>query len=233
MGALKENICKVFVFMGSPGSGKGSLAKLCVERFGWKHFSMGDVCREHVAKHTEHGKKIDLILRQGSLVPDDLIVKMANSWLEKWMSVSASIILDGYPRTVLQAKALSKFLQEQGEGSPFVVNFIISDNQVVDRLLYGRLVCSGAECGRIYSAAGDSSLRPQNKFVCDACGSILNRRSDDKEEIIRKRIKVYHKYSSDILSFYNDIGVKVLSLDAGRQLKDVFIDFKRACCDSN
>jgi len=225
---------KIFIFIGSPGSGKGSLAKLCVKHFGWEHFAMGDVCRFHVVQKTDYAKQMDFLLRAGKLIPDDLIVSMADSWLQDWVNRDSSLILDGYPRTLIQAKTLSKILSELKVVEPVVVNFIVKDKTVVKRLSDGRLTCSNSKCGRIYSLAQGTSIRPKNDNFCDECNSSLVNRNDDANvNVIRKRIKVYHENVIPILEFYKKYGIRILTLDVEKNLEDVFIDFKRVCFNDN
>jgi adenylate kinase family enzyme len=126
---------KVFIFIGPPGAGKGSLSTLCVRRFGWVQISTGNLCRKHIAEQTKIGKEIDLIIKSGKLINDDLINTMVFEWFNEHAGRSSGIIFDGYPRTVAQAEAFGAMLNEMFPAvRVHVVLFELADDVVVDRL---------------------------------------------------------------------------------------------------
>src|SRR5438105_2140053 len=103
----------IFIFLGPPGSGKGSVSRLCIKDLGWVQLSTGNLCRKHIAKQTEIGKEIDFAIKSGKLVSDDLITNMVLEWFQKDFDDSHTVILDGYPRTIMQAQAFTKLFDKQ------------------------------------------------------------------------------------------------------------------------
>ena len=104
---------KIIVFLGAPGSGKGALSRLCIESFGWKQLSTGNLCRKHVSEGTALGQQIDFALKSGTLVSDDVIIAMGREWIEQEIEGAEGLILDGFPRTVVQATGFLKFFDEK------------------------------------------------------------------------------------------------------------------------
>lgn len=216
----------VYIFLGPPGSGKGSLSNICVTDLGWLQLSTGNLCREHIAKQTEIGKQIDFAIKSGRLVTDNLIVEMVDKWLEECFATKENVILDGFPRTVPQARALEALLCNRFN---FVrtsnVKLLIEDDEVVARLM-GRYICSNDKCQAVFSLIDGSGLKPKRHMFCDACSAALVRRSDDTEESIRERLKAYHQHEDKLLDFYKDQGQEIIELDAHRPLNMVFEEFK-------
>ena len=217
----------IFVLVGPPGSGKGSLSQLCIKEFGWKQLSTGDLCRKHIAEQTEIGKQIDFALKSGKLVNDGIIVDMVNKWLTEQIKSGANVLLDGYPRNLVQARALDAFLKDEkfAKIELRVVRFVASDEVVINRLS-SRCICSNKDCQAVYSMAKDSSFRPKENMICDTCSSPLKIRSDDNLDSIKERLKIYHEYEDSMLHFYSEVGYTILEVDAERSLKDVFENFK-------
>jgi adenylate kinase len=211
---------KVFIFIGAPGSGKGTLAYWCTKRFGWQQVSTGNLCRKQIAEETEIGKEIDLIIKSGKLIDDDLITSMVFQWLQDHKSHLSGVIFDGYPRTVKQAHDFEKILADLfPEVRPSVVSFVISDEAIVQRLS-NRLVCSNKQCQAVYSCgANNISLG----MPCKECGSRLERRADDSEEAVKKRLTIYHKHEKELLGFYKASNtVDICELFVERPIADVF-----------
>ncbi|MFC1842772.1 adenylate kinase family protein [Candidatus Dependentiae bacterium] len=218
----------IFVLVGPPGSGKGSFSGLCIKNFGWKQLSTGNLCRKQIAQQTEIGKQIDLVLKSGKLVNDGIIVDMVNQWLAKQLGRDKSILLDGYPRNLAQAKALDDFLKQEEfkDVGFYVVRLVVSDDVVVNRL-GGRAVCQNKDCHAVYSIIEGSELRSKNNKMCDLCESPLEIRNDDEPEAIKERLKVYHENESALLGFYKDKGQLVFEIDASMPLDEVFDSFKK------
>jgi|AntAceMinimDraft_15_1070371.scaffolds.fasta_scaffold14684_2 adenylate kinase len=215
----------LYLFFGAPGSGKGTLSKQCTERLRFEQLSTGNLLREHVAHGSEVGKKIDLALKSGKLIDDSLITTMVIDWLGKAGSKRDHIILDGYPRTVIQAEAFNQFVQQQEGGGPLVVKLKIDEQSVIDRLSM-RLICSKEECQAVYSLASGSQCRPQFEAICDICSAPLIRRSDDEVDAIKKRLHVYSRHESVLLDFYDKKGYRVITLDAFQPIDVIFEEFK-------
>ncbi len=217
----------VFSFLGAPGSGKGTLAGLCSKELGFEVLSTGDLCRDHVKLNTELGKKLKVILDAGQLVPDDLMGEMVKDWTLKKTDLKKPIIFDGFPRTVGQVKFLVNFLKSDELGLKFkVVALRILDSTIINRL-GSRIICSNKSCQAIYSSLTGSSLRPKKEGTCDTCDSTLIKRDDDKEEVIKERLKVYNSHEGELLDYYKSIGQSIEFLDIeGLSPQEIFEKFK-------
>lgn len=216
----------VYLFIGPPGSGKGSLSKLCVDNLDWAQLSTGNLCREHIARQTEIGRQIDFAIKSGKLVSDGLIVDMVQDWLEQSFAQKESVIFDGFPRTVPQADALEGLLNRSFNSSKLkVVRLLLDDDAIIDRLT-NRYICQNDTCQAVYSLAKGSMLAPKKQMVCDLCESTLIRRSDDTEQSIRERLKTYHQHEHNLLDFYRNHDKKILELSVAKPLSQVFEDFK-------
>jgi len=205
----------ILVFLGPPGAGKGTQAKLLSQRMGFLHISTGDLLREAVKNQTPLGKKAKEYMDRGELVPDELIVQL----IEETMPKDGNVILDGFPRTVNQALALEEMLRVKGEKISKVLFFDVPDEVIIDRLS-GRRVCS--KCGAVYHVKYNP---PKVEGVCDLCGGTLVQRDDDKEEVVRKRLEVYRKQTQPLIEFYQEKGI-IYKLDAGKGVEELFEEVK-------
>lgn len=225
----------IFVFIGPPGSGKGSLSNLCVTQLGWVQLSTGNLCRKHILEQTPLGKEIDFAIKSGNLVSDHLITAMVEEWLIDEMAkpeVSA-IILDGFPRTAEQAHALDLLLKEQFKTVKLhIIRLNIPDEILVNRLS-NRVVCQNKDCQAVYSMAEGSLLRPKNDMKCDLCGSPLGRRKDDEMNTVRERLAIYRRHEQALLSYYQKNHEQILSLNVDKPLVKVFEDFKKMVASWN
>jgi adenylate kinase len=218
----------IFVLVGPPGSGKGSFSDLCIKTFGWSQLSTGNLCRKHISNNTEIGKHIDFVIKSGKLVSDSIIIDMVKEWLVEQLDFGKSVLLDGYPRNLNQAKALDGLLNEKKFNNVcfYVVRFIVSDDIVVDRLC-GRLVCKNKNCQAVYSTAQGSKSRPKSDMVCDKCSEQLEVRADDNLKTIKERLKVYHEHEGALLSFYTENKKNIIELDASMPIDKFFNNFKK------
>jgi len=182
------------IFLGPPGAGKGTLAKITSGKYGIPQISTGDIFRKAVADQTELGKQAKAIMEKGELVPDNLTIELVKERLAK-DDVKAGFILDGFPRTIEQAKALDNFARIDA-----VINFEIDKEEIVRRLT-GRRICSN--CGAIYHI---TDFPPKVLGICDKCGGKLYQRDDDKPEAIEKRLAVYIKQTEPLTTFYSSAG---------------------------
>jgi adenylate kinase len=205
----------ILVFLGPPGAGKGTQAKLLSQRMGFLHLSTGDLLREAVKNQTPLGKKAKEYMDRGELVPDELIVQL----IEETMPKDGSVILDGFPRTVNQALALEEMLKGKGEKISKVLFFDVPDEVIIDRLS-GRRVCS--KCGAVYHVKYNP---PKVEGVCDLCGGSLVQRDDDREEVVKKRLEVYRKQTQPLIEFYQDRGI-IYRLDAEKGVEELFEEVK-------
>jgi adenylate kinase len=200
----------IVVFLGPPGSGKGTQAKRLSKEMGLLHISTGDLLREAVKNGTPLGKKAKEYMDKGELVPDEVVISL----IEEVMPKDGGFILDGFPRTVPQAIALEEMLKKYGRDVDKVVLFEISEEVVVDRLS-GRLTCS--VCGAVYHIRYNP---PKQEGICDLCGGKLIQREDDKEEVVRRRFKVYREQTAPLIEFYEKRH-KLIRLDATKDVEEV------------
>ncbi|MGE0206595.1 MAG: adenylate kinase family protein [Candidatus Babeliales bacterium] len=216
---------QLVVFIGPPGSGKGSLSQLCVQNFGWKQLSTGYLCRKHINEQTEIGQQIDFSIKSGKLVSDSLIVRMVEEWLIEPSLEVPHIILDGFPRNVSQAEALHAMIVEKlSDFQLTVFKFFVSD-EVVARRLLTRFICENKDCQAVYSDQA-GGVNPKVSGVCDYCSSCLVKRNDDEEQTIINRLKTYRMHEHELISFYKTRGLPVNEIDAERSLEGVFKIFK-------
>ena len=197
-------------------------------QLGWVQVSTGNLCRWHIAERTEIGLEIDFAIKSGKLVSDDLISSMVAEKLHRLAAAGEqNVILDGYPRTVPQAKNLYDMLENDGTRYLLrVVLFEIDRDEVVARLA-SRLVCSNSACQAVYSSRFESGLRPKAAGSCDRCGAPLVPRKDDLADTIVARIDAYEKHVAPLLAFYAQVGQRVLRLDAAKAAPEVFAAFKK------
>lgn len=183
----------ILILLGPPGSGKGTQAALIHDKFHIPHISTGDLLREHIRKETELGKQAKIYMDKGLLVPDELIFDMLFDRVSQ-KDCSTGYILDGFPRTLAQAEVFQAHLQ--GKVTPVVINLDLSDAKIIERLSQ-RVSCE--RCGTPYHLTYSP---PKTKGICDKCQGKLIQRSDDKEEVIIKRLKVYHEQTKPLIHFY-------------------------------
>ena len=215
----------VYIFIGPPGSGKGTLSHLCVKTLGWVQLSTGNLCRKHIAEQTEIGKQIDFALKSGKLVSDDLINSMVFEWFVSIIGHTNNIILDGFPRTVAQAQAFQDFLQQKLPSiSVQVIRFFISNESVITRISE-RLVCGNKDCQEVYSL-NPGARRPIIPMKCDVCLADLGRRNDDVVAAAQDRLQTYHKHEQDLLNFYTQTPFSIKEISVDKNIDEVFVDFK-------
>ncbi len=203
------------IILGPPGAGKGTQSEKMVETFGLVQLSTGDMLRAEVKSGSEPGDETKNIMDLGELVPDDRIVAMISKQIDKPSTVKG-FILDGFPRTTAQARALDAMLSEKSLKMDHVIQLVIDENVIVERLS-GRFSCS--ECGVGYH---DSFKKPAEDGRCDKCGAQeFLRRSDDKPETVRSRLLAYREQTAPILPFYSDKGV-LQSIDGMGTVEEVF-----------
>lgn len=189
------------IFLGPPGAGKGTQAKRIEQVHNLVQLSTGDMLRAAIASGSEVGKQAKAVMDGGNLVSDEIVVGIVSERLNV-DDLANGFILDGFPRTVGQAKALDEMLSDRGEALDAVVSIAVDDDLLVERIT-GRYTC--ANCGKGYH---DMFERPEVEGVCDRCGSTaFSRRADDNAETVRERLKAYHAETAPLLPYYAEKGI--------------------------
>lgn len=198
------------IFFGPPGAGKGTQAQKTSEEFNIPHISTGDILREAVKNETELGLKVKDILERGELVSDDIINKL----VENKVVDMDSFILDGYPRTIEQAKFLDQALEKANKEIDAIIMIDVSEEEIVNRIT-NRRVCP--ECGKVYNLL---TLKPKEDMKCDLDGAKLIQRDDDKEDTVRDRYRVYKKNTEPVIEYYRK-NKKIFTINGSKDIKDV------------
>ena len=200
------------VLLGSPGAGKGTQCKYIIERYGLVHLSSGDILRRERMNNTELGKEAQKYMDSGRLVPDEIVIEMMVKAIKE--AGETGYILDGFPRTVVQAERLDKELEKMSEKIDIVLNLKI-DDQIVTKRITGRRSCP--ECGAVYHI---ENLKPKVDGVCDNDGSRLVQRPDDKPEVVATRLKTYYEQTTAVVDYYEKTHL-VYHIDAGEPLEKI------------
>ncbi|NPA90140.1 MAG: adenylate kinase [Chloroflexi bacterium] len=203
----------VIILMGPPGAGKGTQAKRLAQELGIPHVATGDLFRENVHKGTPLGKLVQGYMERGELVPDDVTIALVIDRLSQ-PDCAKGALLDGFPRTLPQAKALDERLAELGWCIHIVPNIQVRE-EILLRRLSGRWICRN--CGAVYHI----EFRPPSKpGVCDVCGGPLYQRPDDRPETARQRLRVYFEQTEPVLHYYARQGLLV-EIDGERSIDEV------------
>ena len=184
------------VLLGPPGAGKGSLAGLLKEKYSLAHISTGDMLREEIKKGTPLGLEIKALISKGALVSDELVTKLVEQRLAHDADLKNGYMLDGFPRTVKQAQDLDNILTKANAPLDFALN-MDADAELLLKRLTGRRVCR--KCGALFHMTNKPPLKAG---ICDLCGGELYQRTDDNEETIKARMKVYHESTQPIIDHY-------------------------------
>jgi adenylate kinase len=202
------------ILMGPPGAGKGTQARKIAEKYGIPQLSTGDMLRAAVKAGTEVGLKAKAAMASGGLVSDDVVVGIISDRIGE-KDCKAGFILDGFPRTVAQAEALTKMLKQRKLTIDHVIDVTAADDALVGRIT-GRRTCG--DCGEGYHI----QFKPtQKEGVCDKCGGALTQRADDTEETVRNRLAVYHKQTAPVIEFYKTKG-QFKTVDGMQSMEAVF-----------
>lgn len=207
------------ILLGPPGAGKGTQAQRIVERHGIPQLSTGDMLRAAVAAGTEVGKRAKAVMDAGKLVSDDIVIAIVSERIDQ-PDCSKGFILDGFPRTLVQADATGEMLARKGIDLSAVIEIRVDDDVLADRIA-GRYTCSS--CGAGYH---DTNLRPKVEGVCDKCGSThFKRRPDDNRETVVSRLQVYYKETSPLIGYYHAKG-KLHAVDGMADIEKVTSDIE-------
>jgi adenylate kinase len=198
---------------GPPGAGKGTQAKFLSDKFGIPQISTGDILREAVKKGTPLGVQAQSFMNKGVLVPDEVVIGLIEERI-KDKDCAGGFVLDGFPRTIAQAEALDKLLEKRGTPLSRVINLKVGNKEIIKRSI-SRRVCKS--CNTIYNLLVEP---PKVSDRCDKCGGELYQRDDDKEEVVKNRLRVYADQTKPLLKFYSKKRL-LKEVDGGKSIRDV------------
>ena len=204
------------IFLGPPGVGKGTIAKMITEKYKILQISTGDLFRAEIKAGTPIGKKTESFISKGQLVPDEVTIDILKNRIEQ-PDCKEGFILDGFPRTIPQAEHLSKSTIKIQR----VINFTANRELIIQRLS-GRRTCS--KCGAIFHV---KNIPPKKEGICDKCGNALMQRDDDKPEAIQKRLVVYEQQTAPLIDYYKKKKM-IADVDATQELNKIFEDTVKA-----
>lgn len=210
----------IIVLSGKPSSGKGTQSNYIIEEFNAIHVSLGNIRKEN-NNNPEFEIKYGKYISKGSLFPDEIAMEMLYGKLNKILSKDVNIVLDGYPRTIIQAEGLDKYLSLKGYKIDIVINLEVSDEKIIERSI-NRRICSNPNCKAIYNLKNNL---PKIEGICDLCGSTLIKRDDDTLELIQKRLEIYDKETKPILDYYEK-GKILFNVDGEKNLNKTKKDIK-------
>ena len=202
------------IMLGAPGAGKGTQAKMIAEKYQIPHISTGDIFRANIKNGTELGAEAKKYMDQGLLVPDELTVKIL---LDRVAGDDCKngYVLDGFPRTIPQAKVLEEALDQLGDKIDYAINVDVPDENIINRMS-GRRAC--ISCGATYHLV---HIPPKTEGICDTCSQPLVLREDDKPETVQNRLKVYHDQTQPLIDFYTQRGI-LKAVDGTVDMQEVF-----------
>ncbi len=207
------------IMLGAPGAGKGTQAKKIAAQYQIPHISTGDIFRANIKEGTELGTKAKAYIDKGELVPDELTCDLVVDRISK-PDAANGYVLDGFPRTIPQAEALTRALNARGEKIDFAINVEVPDENIVRRM-GGRRAC--LKCGATYHVEYNA---PKTENVCDVCQGELVLRDDDKPETVQKRLSVYHAQTQPLIDYYQAEGV-LAEVDGTQDIDVVFQDITK------
>lgn len=214
----------VLILLGPPGAG-GTQARMLEKRYGLVQLSTGDLLRAAVAEGSEAGKAADKVMKSGGLVSDEIVIAILRDRLAS-PDTAKGVILDGFPRTTVQAEALDELLAESGQKIDAAISLEVDDEAMVHRIA-GRYTCG--ECGEGYH---DSFKKPKVDGVCDVCGaSNMKRRSDDNAETVAERLAAYHKQTAPLITYYEKRGA-LQRIDAMGSIDEIATTVSRAVAEA-
>lgn len=202
------------VLLGLPGAGKGTQAKKLSKKYNITHISTGDIFRNAMKKETSLGKKAKSYMDAGELVPDKITIGLMENRIKN--SDDEDFIFDGFPRTLKQAEALTDILDKTGEKINLCIFIKVDEQELIERIS-GRRICE--DCGAIYHIKFNP---PEKDGICDKCGGSLKQRADDREEIVRNRIKENRKPTMELVNYYRERGVLETVVGTGKVPDEVF-----------
>ena len=206
------------ILMGPPGAGKGTQAANLVKEYGLTHISTGDIFRKALKEQTKYGVIAKYFMQFGHIVPDDYTIQMVREYLQE-NEFPNGFVLDGFPRTIIQARELESIAKEFKFNIDAVINLDIELDRLVPRLS-GRRTCK--ECGASFHIEYNP---PKVEWVCDACGGELYQRPDESEEAVKVRLDTYEKQTRPLIDYYTMKG-QITNINGDQSMEDVFKDIK-------
>ena len=191
----------VIIMLGAPGTGKGTIAGILTKKLDIPQVSTGDIFRKHIKEKTELGQLAESYISKGQLVPDKVTIDLVENRLKE-EDVKDGITLDGFPRTVKQAEALDKMLEQEGKKVDVVINLTTPEEEIIERIV-NRRVCSNQECKTIYNLILNP---PKKEGICDKCGHEIVQRKDDNIETVKSRLENYFELTSPLVDYYEKQG---------------------------
>ena len=207
---------KNIIFLAPPAAGKGTLSEMLVNKYGYGHISTGDLLREEIKNQTEIGKQAEDLMKQGKFVSDDVIIELISNRITK-PDCENGYILDGFPRTLVQAEKYDELLKELGKDLGVVI-YINIDKEMAMKRACSRITCP--KCGKIYNKYSNE-MKPKVEGICDDCGVELTQRSDDSEETFIKRFDEYVNKTMPLFDYYKNKGV-LKTIEAHESKYDTF-----------
>jgi adenylate kinase len=207
------------ILLGAPGVGKGTQAKLIMDKYNIPQISTGDILRAEVTKDSDLGKEVQAILANGDLVPDATMLQIIKNRLNE-PDCEVGFILDGFPRTIEQAEGLDGLLNELGAEHIIVINIYVQEDEIIKRLS-SRRVC--IQCGNPYNLL---IKPPSNNGICDKCGGEVIQRKDDREETVKNRLIVYKEKTKPLIEYYSKKGY-LQEVSGNQSVEDVFNDIEK------
>jgi adenylate kinase len=213
---IKENLIMKIIMLGAPGAGKGTQAKQIAAKYEIPHISTGDIFRANIKNSTELGKKAKIYIDQGALVPDEVTCDLVMDRIAQ-PDCANGFVLDGFPRTIPQAEALTHALDQIGKSMDYAIDVDVPDENIVRRM-GGRRAC--LNCGATYHMIYNPT---KTEGVCDACGNPTVLRDDDKPETVLKRLTVYHNQTQPLIDYYKNMNI-LKTVDGTKPMDQVFAD---------
>lgn len=207
------------ILLGPPGAGKGTLSSKILKNKDAVQIATGDIFRYNISNETELGMKAKSFMDKGDLVPDELTIDLVWDAFDKLDKKEGQIVLfDGFPRNMLQAKALDEGMKERNTEIYKVIYFDVDEGILIDRIT-GRRVCP--DCGATFHI---QNHKPEKEGICDRCGAKLIQRNDDNEETVKNRIEVYNSHTKPLMDYYEKAG-KLITIDGANSPEEVFNEF--------
>lgn len=206
------------VIFGAPGAGKGTQSEFISKNKSVPAISTGDIFRDEVASKSELGEKISAIMSRGALVPDDIVMKVVAERLKK-DDCKNGFLLDGFPRTLPQAKGLDDILSRLGRKIDKVISLDVAEEKIIERLS-SRRICK--ECGNKHNLV---TLPPKKEGICDNCGGELFQRKDDMPKTIKNRLSIYYVETQPLIEYYKQKNI-LLSVDGNKSVPEISKDIE-------